>query len=132
MADKLDKNTNELIKKAMQHMDLESPSKDFNVNLMSKIESLSNSKSMVYKPLISKKTWVILILSTIVVLAYSNLSTTINSTTLINYSEVSLPSLNIPKLKISPITFYSLLLIGIIILIQGTVLKNYFNKRITN
>ncbi len=130
MENKLDKNIDHLINKVIKQTELETPTNNFTVNLMSKIESLQTSKAIVFKPLISKAVWFVIGLIVVSLFAYSFYSPELSKNNILNYDSIKLPTINLPKINISTTATNSIVLIGVILLIQGALLKFYFNKRI--
>lgn len=127
-----DKNIDELLKKSIQQLTLDSPSIDFTSSVMKKVEKLQKSKSIVYKPLISKPFWFLIIGCILTILVYSFLSIDQNQPSIINFNGLfeQVPSISIPEISISKTMKNSILVIGLLFLIQIPLLKHYFNKRI--
>lgn len=117
------------VDKVMKSSTLESPSLDFTVKVMSQITGTSKSTVTVYKPLISKTTWVILLLLTAGIVGFSVYSkddTTLGWFDKLDFSRIS----NLfSGVKISQSVMYSLLMLGVMLFIQVPLLKHYFNKR---
>lgn len=128
----LDKKIDDLVKKAIQNTELDAPSFNFTENIMQTIEVIENKKSVIYKPLISKTVWLVLFIGFVGLIIYTFYAPNISSGNLIDFDKVIsyLPSINLPKITLSKIAVNSILLISVIIVIQFSILKNYFNKRI--
>lgn len=129
------KNQNELdafAKKYVKEIELESPSKDFTVLLMQRIE---NQKSVVFsqQELISKKGWFGIFSIILVVILFSSKT---KEKSFLDFPKLDfsfIPSLKINQifemLSISNITLIAFLLFGGMLLFQLFYLKNYFDKR---
>ena len=128
----LDKKIDGLVKKAIQNNELDVPSLNFTDNIMQTIEATENNKSVVYKPLISKTVWFAIFIGFAGLIIYSFYTPNISSDNIVGFDKILsyLPSINLPKITLSKIAFNSILLISVIIVIQFSMLKNYFNKRI--
>ena len=129
--DELDK----LIEKSMKASSMESPSAEFSSMVISRIENLSLSQAIIYKPLISKPVWIIIACSIIIYYIYlvMQLSPT-RFMDFFNY-KFNLSFTNkifnvFSAIGFSTITFYAILFSLIMLLIQIPFLKYYFNKRI--
>ena len=68
--EKDEKEIEAFIDKLMSNDHLELPTIDFTAKVMSKVEVISNSTATVYKPLISKSVWFIILVSFVALLAY--------------------------------------------------------------
>jgi Fe2+ transport system protein B len=135
MDEKLDKHLDNLIKKAIQHTELESPPENFITDIMSKIEDVNQITATVYKPLISKTVWTFIFIVFMSILFYTVFSSSSTEVSWLNYFDFSFVANNkltnyIPKLTISNTLRNSFLFFGIVFLIQIPILKNYFDKRI--
>lgn len=124
-----DKNIENLIEKMMRENTLESPSIDFTSKIMSQVLVAEKSKIKVYKPLISKTTWVFIGISLITLTAYSISSGN-------DISDFDIAKLYSDKastlfsgIHFSKNILYALLIVPFMVLIQIGVLKNYFDKK---
>lgn len=124
-----DKNIENLIDKMMAEDTLESPSIDFTSKIMSQVLIAEKSKAKVYKPLISKPTWVIISLSLLTLTGYS----VFVNNDLSNIEMVQLYSDKASNLfsgiHFSKTILYAILIVSFMILIQIGLLKNYFDKK---
>ena len=80
MKEHTDQHLDKLAKKAMQSSTIDTPSVDFTNLVMSRIQTATESSSIVYKPLISKKAWIAIAVGVIGVIAYmlfSNMESTL-------------------------------------------------------
>ena len=59
-----------IIDKLMSFDSLEQPALDFTDNVMSKVVAMSNSTATVYKPLITKQVWFVILSSFLVLVVY--------------------------------------------------------------
>ena len=62
MQDKTDKYLDDLTKKVIKIGSIESPSFNFTDTVMSQVEALGKNQLTVYKPLISKKKWALILI----------------------------------------------------------------------
>ena len=125
----------DLIRKSVKTVGLDSPSADFTKNLISKIEMSSELESITtYKPLISKAGWVIM---AVIVLALSVFALDYKLDILLAWLDKmnfgALPELHLlevlPQLAISNIFFYGLFIFAIFALIQMVFLKQRLDKQ---
>lgn len=122
------KDIEHLIKEA----DLHHPSIDFSKNVMGQIEALAEQKEMVYRPLISKKTW--LIISVVLALIFIALIfLTDEKGSILN--RIDLSFLNFENLKnpLSGFTFhkttlYGILFFAILFFVQIPLLKRRIDR----
>jgi len=126
-----DKNIENLIDKMMAESTLESPSIDFTSKIMDQVLAAEKSKTKVYKPLISKKTWILLGAGLTALIAYSiySNSNTANLETSQLYLNLDKASGLFSGIHFSKNILYAVLIVPIMILIQIGVLKNYFDKK---
>lgn len=136
MEDKNDKQIDAFLKNQIQEMPLESPSKDFTMNIMSVLEK-ETSKSIEYSPLISKKVWMgiaTLIAASVLILIFipfQNQGESILDKVSLDFSFLENVSLSgvFDGLSISSTTFYGILLFSVMIFVQIFYIKGYFSKR---
>ena len=132
--DKTEKDLKELLDIAFQDVDLDSPSANFTNGVMKQIE-LSESKVMFsYKPIISKKVLGVIFLLFMVSLGYLATQADLSSSNWFDkamdsklMTEISVPSFELP---ISRILVYAIGSLGLLIMLQTTLLKGYFDKRL--
>ncbi|MDR7208502.1 hypothetical protein [Flavobacterium piscis] len=124
-----DKNIENLINKMMVENALQSPSIDFTSKIMSHVLETEKSKNKIYKPLISKSTWIFIGICLIALTAYSFYSNNeISNFEIIKlYSEKA--STLFSGIHFSKNILYSILIVPFMILIQVGLLKNYFDKK---
>jgi len=135
MKNNIDKHLEKLTNKIMNETPLESPSFDFTDNIMSQVEMIKTSDVTVYKPLISKSTWIIIALGFITLIGYLIFGATsqesealfsINFDALFNnrFTET------LSTVKFSDTLMYAVVSLGIMLFIQIPLLKNYFDNRL--
>ena len=122
-----------LAKKVLKNASLEKTSIDFTANIMTTIEAESK-KHFTYKPLISKIGWFTIIVILSGVSIYMMISNNENSI-VFNNLDFSLVSNNglieaISGIKFSKTLALAVGFFGIAWLVQLSLLKNYFNKRL--
>ncbi len=125
--DPLEKLTEDLVKDA----GLEKPSVDFTFQVMQEIEKINAVEKqpieIVYKPLISKMVWGMLIsafIGFVIVAEYMGLSF-LDVSWLNAYKE----RMNVNKLELSNIVVYGALSFGVYFLIQLTIIKRNLDKQ---
>ncbi|WP_412986055.1 hypothetical protein [Pontimicrobium sp. IMCC45349] len=128
-----DQHLDKLVERVIKSSPLESPSKDFTASIMSKIETASVGTSTVYKPLISKTGWLLIILALVSVSVYMMVGNVSNSW--LQSLDYSVITNNKMTEAVSGITFsksltYAIVLFGLMFLIQIPLLKNIHNKRL--
>lgn len=122
------------IDKLMSADRLEQPSLDFTDNVMSKVEAISVSTATVYKPLIPKSIWFIILGSFIALVGYIYLKEPVTKSGWFNRFDLSNVSLNLFKnttFDFSTTFMYAVVLLAIMVSIQVPLLKYYFNKRMS-
>jgi len=129
MKENANKHIDQFVDKVMKSSKLETPSFDFTAKVMSQITVTSRSAVTVYKPLISKTTWVILFLLTVGMVGFSFFNKDTSTLGWFDKLDFSIVSNLFSGVKISQTTMYSLLMFGVMLFIQIPLLKHYFNKR---
>ncbi|MCF7567024.1 hypothetical protein L3X37_01425 [Sabulilitoribacter arenilitoris] len=128
----LDNFTKKVIKKAV----LESPSIHFTSEIMSQVKAFNNSKVTVYKPLISKKAWILIAIGFIsICVYYLILGTEIEKSGWLSTLDFSVLSNNkvsntLSSFTMSKTLMYAVTFFGIMFCIQIPFLKNYFDKQL--
>lgn len=122
-------------KKYVKEIPKETPSVDFTAKLMKTITQLESVKSkIVYKPLISKKAWFVVVLVLVTVLFIPFSSSKQETFTLPKLNLSFLKKLNfsgsLEHLSVSNTTFIIALIFGLLLSIQIVYLKGYFDKRL--
>lgn len=133
MKENVDKNIEKLSDKVLKEISLESPSNDFTTSVMSKIEAIAQPR-VVYKPLISKPVWLLIIAGFIGLVIYAQMNAPADSGLL---SAIDLSFLTDNKLSsaLSRMTFsktllYSTVLFAFMFGIQVPLLRGYLDKRL--
>jgi len=123
------------VKKQIQEMPLESPSKNFTKDLMGILAKEETSKATKYAPLISKKGWfaIAALVVAIFFIPFQKQEGGLLEKVSIDFSffdKLSTSGL-FEGLSVSTATMYGLLLFSIMILVQVHYLKGYFSKRVS-
>lgn len=123
-----DKNAERFVEKIMASTQLETPSPDFTSKLMAQISVSEPVKTKVYQPLISKWGWMGICSLIAIVILFSAFGNTEKTTLELPF--VSKLSNLVPTVKISDTTSYAILIVTVMVLVQISVLKKYFDSRI--
>lgn len=127
-----DVNIEKLVEQMMLNTALESPSVDFTQTVMSEVLALGKSKSLIYKPILSRRTWLVIFLGIIVIFIYSFFNSA-SATTIFNINFVHFKFDKLEKIfqdfKMPSLTGYVILLATLMIIIQTFLLKKYLDKR---
>jgi hypothetical protein len=125
-----------LARKVIKKAALESPSFDFTTQIMTQVSALKQSEATIYKPLISKTAWLVILGSFAVWIAYTFLGTQTQTQTQGLFSTLDFTAFTNNKVywvfsefAFSNTVLYALALLSIMVLVQVTVLAAYFNKR---
>jgi hypothetical protein len=132
--EKDDKRIEELVNKLMAADSLESAPADFTDGVMAKVEALQNSSATVYKPLIPKYMWWLIVSSFIALVGYvlfKQPSDTVSLSDRYNLPEVSFNLLDNISYNFSSTILYASVLLAIMVSIQIPILKQYFNSRLS-
>lgn len=129
MKEHTNKDLEKFVDKMMKSSTLETPSFDFTAKVMSQVTSTSKSAVTVYKPLISKTTWGILLLLAVGMVIYSFFSKDTTSLPWLDKLDLSKVSNLFSGIKISNTVMYSLLMFAVMLFIQVPLLKHYYDKR---
>lgn len=123
----------ELLRDSIKSTLLDSPSINFSKKVMSSVMNVSVYKSVVYKPLISKNAWLIIILLFTVLFLYFAIYNTNNSAQSlydINFNFVGEYFYQYKSLfSFSAISNKMYLIFSVVLLIQLILIKNYLNRR---
>tara|TARA_R110001583_G_scaffold4351_2_gene25208 strand:- start:45790 stop:46197 length:408 start_codon:yes stop_codon:yes gene_type:complete len=131
---KTGKNIEEFTKYIMKEVDVEKPSTDFLMNVMDAVKSESKaSLSIVYKPLIPKSVWVL------IVILFAALSVFVLTGSTVNYyllSQIDIPIVDkvlafdlFKNIHFSKIFTLSFIVFFAFVIVQLFFIKNYFNKQ---
>lgn len=134
MKDKADKYFDDIAKKIIQQGSIESPSFNFTDTVMSQVLELNKSRVTMYKPLISKKGWFIILAVLITVIVYTAyFGEPLDSASWISQIDFGVFSsngiTNLLSFKVSKAFTYAVVFLAIMIGVQVVFLKNYFNQR---
>ena len=137
MVEDINKHIDDFVEKVIKDNTLESPSLDFTSNIMSQIEAGVQSEITVYKPLISKRTWVIMAAFIVAGLTYLVIGNNIQTTGWLDNIDYSIITNNKITEAIGNVTFsktvmYSITFFALLFFIQIPLLKHYFDKRIAS
>ncbi len=132
--DKTEKDLKELLDVAFKDVDLDSPSVNFTDAVMKQIQVSEEKAVFEYKPIISKKVLGSIVVLFIVLLGF--LTFQLDATSNGWFSQVLTSKwmfeINLPKFEIpfSRILVYTIGSMGLLIMVQTTLLKGYFDKRL--
>lgn len=134
MDTKLDKQLDNLSQKVMSRVEMEQPSVDFTLAVMSQVEQIKSPATTTYTPLISSRMWLLIGLSVFgacLVMYFS--SSNVDSSWLSEILVETFSTLSIPKpvehITLSNTVFYGVVLFSIMFCVQLSLLKTYFDKR---
>ncbi|MUU77721.1 hypothetical protein [Winogradskyella endarachnes] len=128
------KKIEQFINNIMSEAGLEQPSLDFTANVLSQIEVTSTSNATVYKPLISKSVWILILGSFIALIGYVIIGNTETTASWIDRLELPKVSLNLfenVSSHLSSTLMYAFVLLALMVSIQVPLVKYYFKNRIT-
>jgi hypothetical protein len=127
-----DKNLENLVEKMMKENSLEKPSFDFTSKVMTDVFLIEKEKSFSYKPVISKRGWMIIFAAIGSLITWIIFNASENKTS----SDFDFSFINADKIfkvfsgfQFSGITTNIILLAMVMMFIQILFLKNYLNKR---
>ena len=132
--EKDDKRIEDLVNKLMTADILEKAPANFTDNVMSKIDALSTSKTIVYKPLIPKYVLWLITASFVGLVGYILFNSSENSSSLsdkYNLPDVSLNPLEGMSFDFSATLMYAMLFLAIMVCVQIPLLKQYYNNRLS-
>lgn len=125
-------NIEKLVEQMMVNIAPESTPVDFTQSVMSEVLTLGKSKSLVYKPILSRRTWLIIFAGIIAIFIYSFLNSESTSSGFnLNFIAFNLGTLEkiFQSIQISFVTGNVILFASLMILIQIFFLKKYLDKR---
>ena len=134
MKEQADKNIERLVDKIMNDASVETPSFNFTESVMSQVNALQNSDITVYKPLISKTTWMFIVFGFLALIGYFIFGAETEGTSWFSAIDFSVLSNNrlleaIPSFELPKTVLYAVVLFAFMLCIQIPVLKNHFDKR---
>lgn len=126
-----DKYYENLVDKVMVEGTMQKPSADFTSRVMLQVLALEKTKSIVYKPLISKLVWAVIFGSLVVFIGYVVFATNkaVGSDLSISTLYYSKIDNLIPVFQFSKNTSYAVLIVILMVLVQISLLKNYYDKK---
>ncbi|BAO76703.1 hypothetical protein [Winogradskyella sp. PG-2] len=132
--EKDDKRIKDLVNKLMTADSLEQAPMNFTDSVMSKIEAISTSKTIVYKPLIPK--YILWLVGTgfIAVVGYILFKQPTGNSTFLdrfNLPDLSFNPFEGLSFELSNTLMYAVVLFAIMLSIQIPILKQYFNNRMS-
>ncbi|WP_303316140.1 hypothetical protein Q4Q34_12810 [Flavivirga abyssicola] len=132
-----DRYLDSLAKKVIKEAPLERPSFNFTVSVMSQVTELSNNSITVYKPLISKKGWIVISIVFFTLIIYMLLGIQEEPTSWFDSLDLSVLSNNKLTSLFSGFSMpksltYAVMLFGLMFCIQIPLLKNHFNQKFQN
>ena len=134
MKENVDKYLEDLTEKVIKDRSIESPSFNFTDKVMSQVNTVNESKTLVYKPLISKTTWVLIAIGFLAIMLYLLLFETQTEPSgwlhKINFGVLSSKEISFPSFKVSKTLMYAVVLFGVMFSIQIPFLKHHFDKRL--
>jgi len=135
MQDHIEQHLDKLAKKVMQTPSLEKPSLDFTANIMAKVDVMATNSITVYKPLISKRSWLLILILVIGSLSYSIFGSGLETLGWFDNIDYSMISNNKVTQAISSVTFsktliYAVGFCGLLFFIQIPIMKHYLDKRL--
>lgn len=128
------KQMDDLSKKVIQKATLESPSFDFTAQIMAQLSELKQSETTIYKPLISKTAWFVIFGGFAALVSYTFFATQMRMESSFSAFDFSILTNNKVSGLFSRITFsktllYALAFLSVMVLVQVSFLKAYFDKR---
>lgn len=136
MKENVNNQLDKLAEKILKEASVENPSFNFTDVVMSKVEAIESKNPIyIYEPLISKKSWAIIVIMFLLVWFFAFFEVDGNSVKWFNRFDFSVIFENqitefLSGIEISKYTSYSILFFGLMICIQIPFLKDYFDKRL--
>lgn len=130
MQENEDKQIEKLIEKVMKHSTLKSPSVDFTSLVMGKVEVIESSSKLIYEPLISKRSWVLIAMGFVGLMIFIFMNQPESSGWFnLNYFKTDRITHLFSALHPSKIVAFSIGLFFLMLLIQIPLLKRTFDKQ---
>ena len=134
MKENVDKHIEHLVEKVMKKSTLETPSLDFTSNIMAQLETSKQSIVTTYKPLITKRVWVfisIMFISFLAYIVFVNKPETSDWFNSFNFNKLNFDKISevFSQIKAPKTAAYIIGVFALMLLVQLTFLKNYFDKR---
>ncbi|UFH35479.1 hypothetical protein [Flavobacterium acetivorans] len=128
------KQIDDLARRVIEKATLESPSFDFTAQIMTQLTDLKQSETTVYKPLISKTAWFVIFIGFAILLGYTVTGTQSQTLNWFDFPDLNVLlnqkiSTSMFQFTFSKIVLYALTLLALMVLVQVSFLKAYFDKR---
>ena len=123
-----------MLERLMRDEALESPSVNFTDKVMDKVYGIESSTVTVYKPLISKRVWLLIALSFVVLVAFVMLNNGSTDSQWLSSLELPRPEFTLfdnINFQLSGTFKYAVLFLAVMIGVQMTVIKSYYGRRFT-
>ncbi|WP_115461602.1 hypothetical protein [Winogradskyella aurantiaca] len=123
-----------MLERLMRDEALESPSVNFTDKVMDKVYAIETSTVTAYKPLISKRVWLLIVLSFTFLVAFVMLNNGSADGQWLSSFELPRPEFTLfdnINFQLSGTFKYAVLFLAIMIGVQMTVIKSYFGRRLT-
>lgn len=135
MKEHTDQQLDKLAQKVVKQSELESPSLDFTANVMKAVNASNISHVTVYKPLISKRGWLVVAMLCVGAFAYLFYFGGAEDLGWFDNVDYSLLSDNkiteaLGSVTFSKILIYAIALFGLVWFVQISLIKNLLNKRL--
>jgi len=135
MKNNIEKHLDKLSEKVMRESSIEKPSSHFTSNVMSQINALKASATIVYKPLISQTGWFVIAIVVLAICGYFVFGNIMEGTNWLSVIDFSFITNNSITESLSGITFsnktvYAVVLFGIMLFIQIPILKKRFDEEL--
>jgi len=130
MNENANKDLDNLSRKVIGKLAIESPSFDFTKTVMSQINALSSSSVTTYVPLISKQVWALIALAFVGVFGFVSSGASEEKSGWISKLNLEYEFANpLAHIELSQTVIYSVVLCAVMICIQIPLLKHYCDKR---
>lgn len=135
MKENVDTHIKSMTDRLFKETTLESPSMDFTAHVMSQVDVIAESDVTIYKPLISKRVWIVIIMAIIGLFSYVIFGNTaesefLNSLDLTVVSDTKLANI-LSGFSFSKTILYAAAMFALMFAIQVTMLKGYFDRRLS-
>lgn len=128
------KQIDDLARRVIEKATLESPSFDFTAQIMTQLTDLKQNETTVYKPLISKTAWFAIFIGFAILMGYTVTGTQSQTLNWFDFPDLNVLlnqkiSTSMFQFTFSKIVLYALTLLAVMVLVQVSFLKAYFDKR---
>lgn len=128
MKAKEDKTIEKLANKVMSNATLDSPSFDFTSKVMSQVLAVKTTNATVYKPLISKPTFIVVFGCIFTLFIYIFMNSESQTKSWFNYVDFS--PMYFSSFNFSKITTFAIVVSTLMFFVQIPLLKNHFEKQL--